>query len=130
MLAFREVLPPMWNIIFYECENGRIPVQEFINSLSRQQRAKAIHEIEILEQFGTELKMPHAKHIDGKLWELRIKAGNDISRIFYFIHTGNHIILLHGFIKKTQKTPAAEISKAKTYLSNYEGRTENDFSGI
>ncbi len=112
----------MWNIIFYERDNGKIPVQEFIDSLTRQQRTKAIHEIEILEQFGTELKMPHAKHIDGKLWELRIKAGSDISRIFYFVHVGDDIVLLHGFVKKTQKTPSAEINKAKTYLADYERR--------
>ena len=114
----------MWNIIFYERENGKVPVQEFMKSLSRQQQAKAIHEIEILEQFGTSLRMPHAKHIDGKLWELRIKSGSDISRIFYFIHVGDDIVLLHGFIKKTQKTPAGEIDKAKTYMADYERRAD------
>lgn len=114
----------MWNIIFYERENGKVPVQEFLQSLSRQQHAKAIHEIEILEQFGNALRMPHAKHIDGKLWELRIKAGSDISRIFYFIHIGNDIVLLHGFIKKTQKTPSGEIDKAKTYMADYERRAD------
>ncbi len=113
----------MWSIVFYERENGEIPVQGFLDSLTRQQRTKAIHEIEILEQFGTALRMPHAKHIDGKLWELRIKTGSDISRIFYFIHVGDNIVLLHGFIKKTQKTPPTEIRKAQTYLADYERRT-------
>lgn len=112
----------MWNIIFYECENGKIPVRDFLDSLPYRQRAKAVHEIEILEQFGTELRMPHAKHIDGKLWELRIKLGSDISRIFYFIYAGDDIVLLHGFVKKTEKTPPEEISRAKKYLTDYERR--------
>jgi phage-related protein len=50
--------------------------------------------------------------------------GSDISRIFYFIPVGDDIVLLHGFIKKTQKTPPEEISKAKAYLSDYERRAK------
>ncbi|MBS3982355.1 MAG: type II toxin-antitoxin system RelE/ParE family toxin, partial [Dethiobacter sp.] len=65
---------------------------------------------------------PHVKNISGKLWELRIKSTSDISRIFYFIPVGKNIVLLHGFVKKTQKTPNREIQTANNYLEDYQRR--------
>lgn len=103
----------MWNIIFYEKENGTIPVQDFWDTLPVKHHAKALRDIDVLEKYGTALTEPHVKHIQGKLWELRIKSASDISRIFYFIPVGNDIVLLHGFVKKKQKTPNREIETAK-----------------
>lgn len=112
----------MWDIIFYEKENGRIPVQEFLDSLPTKHHAKALRDIDILEKYGTTLKEPNVKHIKGKLWELRVKSASDISRIFYFVPVGNNIVLLHGFVKQTQKTPNSEIEKANNYLEDYQRR--------
>jgi len=112
----------MWNIIFYEKENGTIPVAEFLDKLPAKYRAKAVWEIECLEQAGTALGMPYVKHIEGKLWELRIKFASNISRIFYFVPAGETIVLLHGFVKKAQKTPDTEIAIAQTHLADYERR--------
>jgi len=109
----------MWNIIFYVKEDGISPVQEFLNKLPEKHHAKALRDIDVLEKYGTALTEPHVKHIKGKLWELRIKSVSDISRIFYFVHVGNSIILLHGFVKKTQKTPNREIETANEYLEDY-----------
>ena len=114
----------MWNVIFYEKESGIIPVQEFLDALPPKHRAKAVWEIELLEQAGSALGAPYVKHIDGKLWELRVKFSSDISRIFYFIPVDNDIILLHGFVKKTQKTPVGEITTAKKHLADYERRPQ------
>ena len=116
----------MWDIIFYEKENGRTPVQEFLDALPVKHQAKALRDIDILEEFGMSLKEPHAKHIKDKIWELRIKSSSDISRIFYFAHDGKDIILLHGFVKKTQKTPAREIEIASKYFEDYMGRDRNE----
>ena len=112
----------MWNIIFYEKENGSIPVQEFLDALPANHHAKALRDIDVLEKYGTALTMPHIRHVQGKLWELRIKHSSDISRIFYFIPIGNDIVLLHGFVKKTQKTPGREITTANNYLVDYRKR--------
>ena len=60
------------------------------------------------------------KHIEGKLWELREESNTNIYRILYVFFTGKRIILLHGFTKKTQKTPRREIELALKYLSRYE----------
>ncbi|WP_368489730.1 type II toxin-antitoxin system RelE/ParE family toxin [Clostridium sp. BJN0013] len=69
-----------------------------------------------------DLREPHSKPIKDGIFELRIKLGSDISRIFYFFCVGNRIILTNGFIKKTQNTPKSEIDRALRYKADYEGR--------
>jgi len=61
------------------------------------------------------------KHIEGKdgLFEIRVKAGSDIYRIFCFFDEGNLVILVNGFQKKTEKTPRNEIAKANRLKQNY-----------
>jgi phage-related protein len=112
-----------WSIEFYKKENGISPVEEFIETLPFKFQAKAIRQIDLLEQFGVHLKEPYAKPIKGDeykgLWELRIKFASDISRIFYFLPVGNCFVLLHGFIKKTDKIPKSEIDTAKKHMEDY-----------
>ncbi|MDD2361965.1 MAG: type II toxin-antitoxin system RelE/ParE family toxin [Oscillospiraceae bacterium] len=112
----------MWNIDFYETMDGEIPVAEFLDSLQAKHKAKALRQIDLLSDFGIGLKEPYAKHIGEGLWELRIKFASDISRVFYFIPGANKIILLHGFVKKTQKTPPAEIKTAIARMDDYRER--------
>lgn len=113
---------------FYMKENGKIPVQDFLYSLNPKLRAKAFSDIELLKQLGTELREPYVKPIKGKdnkgLYELRIKFSSDIARIFYFTYYNNKFVLLHGFIKKTTKTPQGEIKKARKYMDDYKRRSE------
>ena len=85
-------------------------------------QAKAFREIDLLAEFGNALKEPYVKHIDGEIWELRIKFSSDISRIFYFVWQADTIVLLRGFIKKTQKTPRSEIETAQKRLRDYKRR--------
>ena len=114
----------MWEIEFYETESGKKVILDFLESLPVKHRARAIREIELLEEFGTDLTTPHVKQIDGKLWKLRIKASSNISRIFYFVSINNKIVLLHGFIKKTNKTPEREKETAKKRMAEYKRRFE------
>ena len=53
------------------------------------------------------------------IFELRAKVGTDISRVLYFFYYEGRIVLTHGFIKKTQRTPAGEIEKAKKFIIYY-----------
>ena len=108
----------------YEKEDGTTPLQEFLNELPVKHHAKALRDIDVLQKYGTALTEPHVKHISGKLWELRIKSASDISRIFYFIPIGKNIVLLHGFVKKTQKTSNREIEIANNYLEDYQRRNK------
>ena len=113
---------------FYMKENGKIPVQDFLYSLNPKLRAKAFSDIELLKQLGTELREPYVKPIKGKdnkgLYELRIKFSSDIARIFYFTYYNNKFVMLHGFFKKTIKTPQGEIKKARKYMEDYKRRSE------
>lgn len=112
----------MFNIEFYQMENGEKPVEIFLDSLDPKMRAKALHSIAILKEFGNHLREPHSKSMGDGLFELRIKFASDISRIFYFFVVDNRIILTNGFIKKTLKTPKAEIDLARKYKADYDRR--------
>jgi len=95
-------------------------VEEFITSLEKFTIAKVLRVIDLLEKFGNQLKLPHSKSL-GKglfegLFELRIRGNKEI-RIFYAYHS-NKVILLHGFIKKSQQIPQKEISIANSRLKD------------
>lgn len=112
----------MLEIEFYQLPNGKKPVEEFLDSLDKKMRAKAIYGLSILEEYGNTLREPHSKSMGDGLFELRIKFAGDISRIFYFFVVDNKIILTNGFIKKTLKTPKAELDLARKYKADYERR--------
>ncbi len=86
-------------------------VEAFLESLSEKEIAKVIRTIELLEEFGNDLGMPHSRHMSDGLLELRIRGIREI-RIFYCFHK-NKAVLLHACIKKTQKTLDKELSKAR-----------------
>ena len=117
-----------WKIEYYKKSDGTEPVTDFINTLPAKHAAKALWEIDLLEEFGTTLSMPYTKSIKGDkykgLFELRIQQGNDISRIFYILPVGNTFILLHGFLKKGKKTPPLELATALRYMKDYLGDDE------
>ena len=106
----------------YSTADGDEPVADFLNSLPPKHQAKAFHEIDLLAEFGNALKEPYVKHIKGDIWELRIRFSSDISRIFYFTWQADIIVLLHGFVKKTQKTPPWEIETAQKRMEDFKHR--------
>ena len=115
-----------WNIVFYRKENGDTPAFDFIKSLPEKLMAKTFSEIELLEKFGTHLKEPYVKSIQGKrydgLWELRVKFSSDNVRIFYFTFHANTFVLLNGFLKKSNTTPKRELERALQYMNDYKRR--------
>jgi len=98
----------MWQILFYEDHHGKSPALEYINSLPLRDKVKVSNVLRLLEEFGTALAMPHARHIEGKLWELR--PGDN--RFFHCLRDGKRFVILHGFRKKTMQTPEKEIQTA------------------
>jgi phage-related protein len=86
-------------------------VETFLSSLTEKEVAKVIRTIELLEDFGHELGMPHSKHMSAGLLELRIRGTREV-RIFYCFHK-KQAVLLHACIKKTQKTLDKELAKAR-----------------
>ena len=119
-----------WQVEYYKKENGKIPVLEYLLTLNPKIRAKAFSEIELLEKHGANLREPYTKSIKGEkykeLYELRVKFSSGISRIFYFTFRNNTFVLLHGFTKKTEKTPLNELERALRYKEDYERRCDNE----
>lgn len=105
---------PILAVSFFKTESGREPVREWIKSLPREQR-KIIGEDIKTAQFGWPLGMPLVRKLDRDLWEVRIRLPDGIARVLFTAGKGR-MILLHGFIKKSQKTPPQEMALAKTRL--------------
>jgi len=112
----------MFHLVFYETEDGKSPVEEFMIGLENRMRTKAIHELMLLREKGNKLKEPFSKAMGEGIFELRVQQGNDTARIFYFFFIESKIILTNGFVKKTQKTPPEELDRAKRYKTDYERR--------
>jgi phage-related protein len=91
-------------------------IERFISSLNKETIAKVLRTIDLLEEFGHQLGMPHSKKVATWLFELRIRGKQEI-RIFYAFHKGA-VHLLHGFVKKSQKTPRKELAIAITKLKS------------
>lgn len=117
----------MYEIEFYEDENGYSETAEFIQILNRQTSknarinlTKIVAYFNELEKYGTRIGQPVTKHLKGEIWELRPLR----NRILYAYVKDNKFIMLCVFLKKTRKTPKHEIEKANKYLSDYIERNE------
>jgi phage-related protein len=78
--------------------------------------ARYIHITDMMLTFGPNLGMPHTRSMGEKLFEIRLKSKEGISRVFYCAKTGQRIIMLHMFIKKSEKTPEKELRTARERL--------------
>jgi phage-related protein len=114
----------MYEVKFYRDKNGKSEIVEYLDSLKekgetskteRINRDKILAYIGALEQYGTRVGLPIVRHIDGNLWELRPLA----NRIFFFYWKDDRFVLLHHFIKKTQKTPPREIGQARSKMKDF-----------
>ena len=110
----------MYEIILYDTEDERCPVQELLDSLEPKLLAKTLRTIDLLEMNGPLLREPYSKPLENGIFELRAKQGSDITRVLYFFIVGKKAVLTNGFIKKSQKTPKAEKELAKKYKADYE----------
>lgn len=114
---------PPWTIEFYATARGEIPAEEYINSLPDAEQARVYRELDLLRQFGVTLGMPHARHIEGDLWELRPGP----HRVFYCIVIGRRCVVLCCYRKRGQKAPQREIARALRYMADWwehEGRDD------
>lgn len=96
-----------------------LDVKKLIFSCQTSTHAKIDKQLDTLAQFAQNLGMPYSKRIQKNLYELRIRGQPEV-RIFYCFYQG-HIFLLHGFIKKSQKTPAREIETALSRIRRLTG---------
>jgi phage-related protein len=106
-------------IEFYRTSEGRCPVEEFLDSVPGKIAQKITWLLEILELKGVLPSNYFKKLKNSDVWECRIQFGNNIYRILGFFDNKSFLVLTHGFIKKTQKTPKNEIERAEKYNNDY-----------
>lgn len=116
----------MHKINFYRDRNGYSQVEEYISKLgqrsdkeSRIKLQKIRDCLRVLSEYGTYGGEPYIKHLDGEIWELRPQR----DRILFVGWANGSYVLLHQFMKRTQKTPAREIEKAKRELKDLKERS-------
>jgi len=119
-----------WIIEYYQKENGKVPVEDFLLTLNPKLRAKAYSDIMLLKRLGINIREPYSKPVKGEkykgIFELRTKFSSDITRIFYFTFDKNKFVLLHGFVKKANKPPERELDRALEYKKDYERRCQDE----
>lgn len=106
------------DVVFYASEAGGEPVREWLQSLSKEEK-KIIGEDIKAAQWTFHWRKPLVDSLGGGLWEVRTTLPNTIVRILFFECDGE-MVLLHGFKKKTQKTPDEAIKLARERKKNYE----------
>jgi phage-related protein len=102
-------------VVFFRLDSGREPVREWLRDMSRDNRKTLGEDIKTL-QFGWPVGMPLARKMDADLWELRSTISSGIARTFFTVYQ-KKIVLLHGFVKKSQNTPSNELATAKRRLN-------------
>lgn len=111
-----------FHIAYYISPSGDNPVSDFLDSLSINQQSKILRLFQHITEYGLIAVQSHIKKFRGtSLWEIRI-LGKDNLRILYAVLTENTIMVLHGFNKKTQKTPPREIKNALTRYDEWHRR--------
>ncbi len=96
--------------VFYRSRNGAEPVRDWLKGLPKADR-KAIGEDIAYVQYKWPIGKPRIDHLRGPVWEVRTRLDNRIARTLFAVAHGQ-MVLLHGFIKKTQRTPGEEIDLA------------------
>jgi phage-related protein len=109
-------------VVFYRSEVGNEPVRDWLKELPRDDKRQIGDDIKTA-QLGWPLGMPLIRKIDKDLWEVRTRLTGGIARVIFTVD-GEYMILLHGFIKKSQKTPQNELKTAMSRLGNYKRGTK------
>lgn len=96
-------------------------VEAEIKALPADTQARYLRLVDLIVAHGPQaLGMPHARPLEGKLWELRMRGRDGIARAVYVTASGRRVVVLHAFVKKTQKTPRAAIETAKKRMKEAE----------
>lgn len=108
------VMNPILEVRFFRTDAGKEPVREWLKDLPAIERKTIGEDIKTV-QFGWPLGMPLVRHLGGDIWEVRINLSNRIARVLFTVD-GQDMVLLHGFIKKQQKTPGPDLDLANERL--------------
>ncbi len=114
-------------VIFYRTAEGKCPVEEFLDSLESGAARKVTWTLKLLEDLPM-VPSQFFKKLAGsdQIWECRVRFGSNAYRILCFFAGNSIIVLTHGFMKKSQKTPKAEIQKAESCRRDFLERRKRD----
>jgi phage-related protein len=112
---------PILSVRFFRTEAGNEPVRDFLHELPSKDRKIIGTDIKEV-QFGWPLGMPLVRKIERDLWEIRSHVDGRIVRILFTVLEGQ-MVLLHAFIKKSQKTPGSDLDAARARKSLLSGGT-------
>jgi phage-related protein len=116
-----------WKVYYYQKGDGTHPVKEYIDSLTKREKANTLAFIELLQNTGPNLKRPYADLLRDGIHELRLKLTGTQVRILYFFCFQNAIVLTNVFEKHTDAVPESEINTALNCRADfYERFTEKD----
>ena len=104
-------IPPILTVAFFRTAADNAPVREWLTGLGREQRRLIGIDIKTV-QLGWPIGMPVVRKLEPKLWEVRSDLEGIIARVIFTV-VGSQMILLHGFIKKSQKTPTVDLQTAR-----------------
>ena len=104
---------PILSVHFFLTSNGKEPVRDWLKEMVRENR-RTIGEDVKLVQFRWPLGMPLVRKMEADLWEVRSKLSNNTIARTFFTVTNNQMILLHGIIKKSEKTPKNDLDLARS----------------
>ena len=107
---------PILTVVFYKTDGGNEPVREWLKGLKREDRKSIGEDIKTV-QFGWPLGMPLIRKVEPGVWEVRSSISQGIARVLFTVE-GHTMMLLHGFIKKSQKTPRTELRTAHQRLAD------------
>ena len=100
--------------------------EQELKALPADFQARFLHIAELLESLGpSRVREPHVKHLEGKLWEIRLRGKDGIARAIYFTKVGKRLCVVRIFVKKTQKTPRSEIEMALKRMAEEKHDGEN-----
>lgn len=119
--AERESREPILRVVFFRSEAGGESVREWLLGLRREDR-KAVGSDIKTAQYGWPLGMPLIRKLEPGLWEVRSHIGGGIARVMFTADDGV-MVLLHGFVKKSAKTPATDLKTARQRLARVRGAT-------
>lgn len=123
LLANALTIIDMIEVNFYRTDDGKCPVEDYLQSLSDKQAAKVLWTFNLLRTL-TPVPGQYFQKMSGRddLWEVRVLFAGDIFRLLGFYDRDGKFLLCHGFTKKTQKTPSKEMEVAEARKAEYEKR--------
>jgi hypothetical protein len=124
LITVRQAEPEAWNVEFFAEDDGRLPVQIWLDGLPEEVRGKVIARIDLLKKGGPTLDFPYTSQIEGKLREARLRMGKVRYRVLYFFDENRTAILLHGFTKNTASVEEADKRIGRARMVKHEARLE------